>query len=104
MMMVSRLLKSCATPPVSWPMPSIFCACAQLLLAQRARRSVRSRVILAKPSSSPCASRIALMTTLAQKRRAVLAHAPAFGFELARLGRRLERRLRHAGLRGPPAV
>ena len=26
-MMVSRLLKSCATPPVSWPTASIFCAC-----------------------------------------------------------------------------
>ena len=25
LMMVSRLLKSCATPPVSWPIASIFC-------------------------------------------------------------------------------
>ena len=25
-MTVSRLLKSCATPPVSWPIASIFCA------------------------------------------------------------------------------
>ena len=26
-MMVRMLLKSCATPPASWPMASIFCDC-----------------------------------------------------------------------------
>ena len=31
-MMVSRLLKSCATPPVSWPTASIFCAWRKRLL------------------------------------------------------------------------
>ena len=36
MMMVSRLLKSCATPPVSWPIASIFCA-------WRSASSTRSR-------------------------------------------------------------
>ena len=30
-MMVSMLLKSCATPAASWPMDSIFCACRNWL-------------------------------------------------------------------------
>ena len=45
------------------------------------RRSVRSRVILENPRSSPFASSSAVMTMFAQKRRAVLAHAPAFVLE-----------------------
>ena len=64
MMIVSKLLKSCATPPVNCPMPSIFCACRARSSA--ARRSVRSRVILAKPKSSSSGDLIALMTTPAQ--------------------------------------
>ena len=59
-----RLLKSWATPPVSCPMPSIFCACVRRSAA--ARRSVKSRVTLANPTISPPASRMALITTLAQ--------------------------------------
>ena len=58
MITVSRLLKSCATPPVSLPMASIFCdwksasrACSSFLWASR--RSVMSRVILAKPRTLP---------------------------------------------------
>jgi hypothetical protein len=65
MMIVSRLLKSCATPPVNCPMPSIFCACR--VRSSAARRSVRSRVILANPRSSPFGDLIALITTPAQK-------------------------------------
>ena len=75
MMTVSRLLKSCATPPVSWPIASIFCAWSRAArgaslqrLLRASRRSVTSRVILAKPISVPSSSRIASMTTLAQKR------------------------------------
>ncbi len=34
--MVSRLLKSCATPPVSWPTASIFCDCRSASSAMRA--------------------------------------------------------------------
>ena len=48
----SRLLKSCATPPVSWPIASIFCewkkaSCDRSSASCAARRSVRSRVTLA---------------------------------------------------------
>ena len=32
LMIISRLLKSCATPPVSWPSASIFCDFGELLL------------------------------------------------------------------------
>ena len=39
-MTVSRLLKSCAMPPVSWPTASIFWALAQLLLQADARGDV----------------------------------------------------------------
>ena len=33
--MVRMLLKSCATPPVSWPTASIFCACMSCSLVRR---------------------------------------------------------------------
>ena len=63
MMIVSRLLKSCAMPPVRWPMPSIFCACANRCCAScraiiPSRRSVTSRVIFANPISLPRLSRM----------------------------------------------
>jgi hypothetical protein len=66
------LLKSCATPPVSWPSASSFCDSASWRwifssCCWASRRSVMSRVILAKPSSWPLSSRIGSMTTLAQK-------------------------------------
>ena len=69
----SRLLKSCATPPVSLPMASIFCdwkkaSCVLSSASCASRRSVRSRVILVKPISSPSGLRIGSMTTVAQKR------------------------------------
>ena len=69
----SRLLKSWAMPPVSWPIDSIFCAwnsaaCAFSSASAACFFSVRSRVILAKPSSSPPSSRTASTTTWAQKR------------------------------------
>ena len=52
MMMVSRLLKSCAMPPVSWPTASIFCAC-------RSASSTFSRSLMAlatRASSSSLSS------------------------------------------------
>jgi hypothetical protein len=72
-MIVSKLLKSCATPPVSWPMPSIFwactsCSCAFCSAIWASRRSLTSRVTLAKPISRPSLSAMRLITTLAQKR------------------------------------
>ena len=102
MMTVSRLLKSCATPPVSWPMPSIFCACASCSCARcsaicASRRSVMSRVILAKPISSPVLVADAIDDDAGPEARAVLAHAPALGLELALAHGRLERARRHAG-------
>ena len=45
--------------------------------------SVRSRVTLENPSNEPAGSRIAVMTTFAQKRVPLLAHAPAFVLEAA---------------------
>jgi hypothetical protein len=39
-MMVSRLLKSCAMDPVSWPTTSIFCDCTQLGVPRLALRDV----------------------------------------------------------------
>jgi phospholipid/cholesterol/gamma-HCH transport system substrate-binding protein len=39
------------TPPVSWPTASIFCDCRSC--SSIARRSVRSRVTLAKPTTAP---------------------------------------------------
>ena len=69
----NRLLKSCATPPVSWPMDSIFCAWNSAIFAFSSASSafffsVRSRVILAKPSSSPSSPRMASSTACAQNR------------------------------------
>ncbi|MNO92191.1 hypothetical protein D3C76_837580 [compost metagenome] len=71
MITVSRLLKSCATPPVSWPSDSIFCDWISSLRARSSSSwalslSVMSRVILAKPSSSPLSSRTWSMTMLAK--------------------------------------
>ena len=58
LMIIRRLLKSCATPPVSWPSASSFCdsancSCICSSLSWASRRSVMSRVILAKPTSLP---------------------------------------------------
>ena len=94
-MTVSRLLKSCAMPPVSWPIASIFCAWRSR--SSLARRSVMSRVILAKPIRLPPSPRIALMTTLAQKRDAVLAQSPALHLVFAALGGDGKRPRRDAG-------
>ena len=55
MMMPSRLLKSCAMPPVRLPIASIFCACAA------APRPARSRVSLQR---------------CVRSHRSALAHAP----------------------------
>ena len=100
---ISRLLKSCAMLPVSWPSASIFCdwascSCARSSAACASRRSVMSRVILAKPTSVPTSSRIASMTTLAQNAALVAPHAPAFGSILALVGGDLERARRLAAL------
>ena len=58
---VSRLLKSCATPPVSWPTASIFCAwrssCSSRWRWVRSRtKPVKKRSPLA--NASPTASSI----------------------------------------------
>ena len=37
---ISRLLKSCATPPVSWPTASSFCACRSCFLRLHPRRDL----------------------------------------------------------------
>ncbi len=62
-------------------------ACAAWSAASASRRSVMSRVTLAKPMSLPSSSRMASITTCAQKRRAVLSdpvdlHAPNDRFGL----------------------
>ena len=53
---VSRLLKSCATPPVSWPTASIFCAwrsdSSTLLRASYSASSARVRSLTASSSVS----------------------------------------------------
>ena len=72
-MMVSRLLKSWARPPVNWPSASSFCACINCSRASSrrcwaSRRSVMSRVILARPISLPCLSYTVSSTVSAQKR------------------------------------
>ncbi len=66
MMAWSRLLKSWATPLVSRPIASIFCAWRSF--SSIAVFSVRSRVTLANPISVPPSSRTASITALAQKR------------------------------------
>ncbi|MNC49543.1 hypothetical protein D3C75_987300 [compost metagenome] len=70
-MTVSRLLKSWAIPPLSWPMACIFCAwnsasrvCSSACCASVA--SVMSRVILANPSKVPVSPRIGSTTTWAR--------------------------------------
>jgi len=69
----NTLLRSCATPPVNLPIASIFCDWnSAVLVSSRTRfasvRSVMSRVIFANPASIPSSSRIASITTCAQKR------------------------------------
>ena len=70
---ISKLLKSCATPPVSCPSASSFCdsaswRCIFSMFCWASRRSVMSRVILAKPICTSSSSRIGSITTLAQKK------------------------------------
>ncbi len=62
MMMVSRLLKSCASPPVSWPTASIFCACTSA--AWLAFCSVMSVVMTKKPTTVRPSVPISGTTTL----------------------------------------
>ena len=48
---VRMLLKSCATPPVSWPTASIFCACRSCSLVRRWLSITSSRMRLpARPA------------------------------------------------------
>ena len=93
MMIVSRLLKSWATPPVSWPMPSIFCAWRARSSA--ARLSVRSRVILAKPSKLPYVVLDRIDEDARPKPGPILADPPVFRFELAGLAGNGQRLVRH---------
>ena len=56
-MTVSRLLKSWAMPPVSWPTASIFCACRSWAsTVRRAASDSRSRRAAALSASAPSAS------------------------------------------------
>ena len=64
-MIIRRLLKSCAIPPVSLPIASIFCDIASCSRASTSfswvsRRSVASRSTLAKPIRLSWSSRIAV--------------------------------------------
>ena len=68
MMVVSRLLKSCAMPPVSWPTASIFCAwCSRSSAACSAaavsRASVTSVIAAITRSRRPAGSRSISSTT-----------------------------------------
>jgi PAS domain S-box-containing protein len=65
------MTESCAMPPVRCSIASIFCDCISCSCDFSNsscvwRRSVRSRVILAKPRSWPSVSRMASITALAQ--------------------------------------
>jgi hypothetical protein len=62
---------------VHFPVASRLCMRSSFCCASR-RHWVMSRVILAKPMSSPASLRIGSMTTLAQKEPAVFADAPPF--------------------------
>ena len=72
---VSRLLKSCATPPVSWPTASIFCAwrssssalLARFVLGLQLARALLDRVLQRlgeRPQLRPCARLRSVMSTL----------------------------------------
>ena len=88
MMTVSRLLKSCATPPVSWPMRLHLLRLGKLLLRPLQR-------LLRLPPLGDVARDLGEADQLAvvvadrvdddagPEARAVLAHAPALGLELA---------------------
>ena len=49
---VSRLLKSCAMPPVSWPIASIFCDWRSISSARRRSAMSRSTSTTRKPPST----------------------------------------------------
>ena len=90
--------------PLPSSAPGASCSCARSSAWAASRRSVTSRVILAKPSSSPSVSRIAIDDDAGPEARAVLAHAPALGLELALAHGRLERALRARRRHGPASV
>ncbi|GJE03432.1 hypothetical protein GMJLKIPL_5387 [Methylobacterium isbiliense] len=48
----SRLLKSCATPPVSWPIASIFCDCRSIASACSRSATARRRASRASSRSA----------------------------------------------------
>ena len=99
---ISRLLKSCATPPVSWPSASIFCACASCCL-RALERFLRvaplgdvARDLGEADQTRLCSSRMASMTTLAQKREPSLRTRQASASNLPVAGRDRERALGQA--------
>ena len=63
---ISRLLKSCATPPVSWPMVSSFCDC-------RSVASVRFSSVTSRASATTCSTRAASSRTGFKEKSNVLA-------------------------------
>ena len=99
---VSKLLKSCARPPVSWPSASIFCArnnCSRNSSSLRwvSRFSLMSRVILAKPSQLALVVVDRVDDHAGPEARAVLALPPAFRLIAARLAGCLQRLAWNAG-------
>ena len=101
-MIISRLLKSCAMPPVSLPIASIFCAiascsraCDQFLL----RVAPLGRVADDVGEADQVAVVVADHRDRAgdEDQRAVLADAPAFDFMLVFLHGQFQRAVRLAG-------
>ena len=106
-MAISRLLKSCAMPPVSCPMASIFCdwssasrACSRAFCVSLALGDVARDLGEADERAGFVADRIDHDT--GPEPRAVLAHAPAFLLEPPFAPRGVERVLRLALPRDPP--
>ena len=104
---ISRLLKSWATPPVSWPMASIFCdwnsasrACSSALLRLAPLGDVAGDLGEADQLAVLVADRVD--DDVGPEAAAVLAHAPALRLEAALAQRRRERRARLARSRDPP--
>ena len=102
-MIISRLLKSCAMLPVSWPSASIFCDCASCSCARSSascasRRSVMSRVILAIADQATHLVADRLDDEAGPERGLVAPHLPAFGSVLALIGGDMQRARRLAAL------
>ena len=100
-MIISRLLKSWAMPPVSLPIASIFCAIASCSRASTSF-SCASRPLGGVADDVGKTDQIALVVEDRgdragdKEQRAILANAPSLDFVLASLDRQLERTVRFA--------